>query len=44
MPGSGASALDPNDPFIGQMAEIEAIERGKQAAPEEEGVQKVCDV
>jgi hypothetical protein len=38
----GVSALDPHDPFVGQMAEIEAIERGKQVGPEEEAVQKVC--
>jgi hypothetical protein len=36
----GVSAIDPHDPFIGQMAEIEAIERGKHVGPEEE-VQKV---
>jgi hypothetical protein len=41
MSGLGVSTIDPNDPFIGQMAEIEAIERGKHVGPEEEAVQKV---
>ncbi|KAG9196993.1 hypothetical protein G6514_002709 [Epicoccum nigrum] len=41
-PRLGDSSIDPNDPFIVQMAEIEAIEQGKHVGSEEEAVQK-CD-
>jgi hypothetical protein len=40
-PRLGDSSIDPNDPFIMQMAEIEAIEQGKHVGSEEEAVQKV---
>jgi hypothetical protein len=40
-PRLGDFSIDPNDPFIMQMAEIEAIEQGKHVGSEEEAVQKV---